>query len=166
MAQQKSQKETVDYRMEGIGQSVEITIGFARDALKGGVFINGGAVVAILAMVGQVAKGAPALIGALTPVLMWFVAGVWTGAVATGLSYLAQYGFTQWGSEMVRNQRGPQDKSSWRSFGKTGHYLAIGMLVMSYLCFGAGAWSASSVLSGYNWATVACAADEPANAAK
>ncbi len=68
--------------------------------------INGGAALAILAFVGQIAGKplnglGPVVEGALDS-LMWFVMGALFGVITAGLSYLAQLAFTDKANKLGR----------------------------------------------------------------
>ena len=68
-------------------------------ALKSAILINGGAVVALLAFIGGVFKNLSEsssdseVISKLSYAMIYFVAGVLSGAVASGITYLAQYAY-------------------------------------------------------------------------
>jgi hypothetical protein len=72
-------------------------IAFALDALRGIVFANGGAVIALLTFIGQAwsknEHQATIVIGAIKPGLLMFVFGTLFGITAQGLAYLAQLSF-------------------------------------------------------------------------
>lgn len=72
-------------------------IAFALDALRGIVFANGGAVVALLTFVGQAwskNEGLAAIvITCLKPGLLMFVFGTIFGIAAQGMAYLSQLSF-------------------------------------------------------------------------
>jgi len=70
------------------------TITYGKEALKSIIIINGGAAVALLALVSQVAKGSHGIVPPLSIALVWFGGGVLAGALATGLAYLSQWANT------------------------------------------------------------------------
>lgn len=76
------------------GNERESQVTFAVDALRGIVFTNGGAVIALLTFVGQAwGKGeaqAFILIEAIRTGMLLFLAGTTCGIAAQGLAYVAQ----------------------------------------------------------------------------
>jgi hypothetical protein len=71
----------------------EIVVSAAENALKNAFLVNGGGAVALLAFFGQASKQ-PGLGSAwLAWALLILVFGTAVAAVATGLSFLAQYGY-------------------------------------------------------------------------
>lgn len=79
------------------GNERESQVTFAVDALRGIVFTNGGAVIALLTFIGQAwGKGeaqAFILIEAIRTGMLLFLAGTTCGITAQGLAYVAQLSF-------------------------------------------------------------------------
>ena len=87
------------------GNERESQVTFAVDALRGVVFTNGGAVIALLTFIGQAwGKGeaqAFVLIEAIRNGMLLFLVGTTCGIAAQGFAYVAQlsfgYGMRGWG---------------------------------------------------------------------
>ena len=82
------------------GRMLEATIALAGMALKSAMLINGGAAVAMLAYLGNVASK-EVEVGSIPGALSFFVAGVLSAAIGTGCGYLCQAtyaeGHHKWG---------------------------------------------------------------------
>ncbi len=112
-------------------EEFKATISLAQTALKIPILINGGAAIAILALIGNTWNG-NSLAADLAKSLLFFSFGVLVAAIGTGVSYLTQYRFQY------------EDKDI------TGHicrYAAIAGVVSSYIFFLAGACWAYFVFS-------------------
>lgn len=88
--------------LRGIAQ-----IAFAQDALRGIVLLNGGALIALLALFGQVwskdASEASLVMATLKPGLLLFLCGTLSGIAAQGMAYLAQQSFVEGRRALGRN---------------------------------------------------------------
>lgn len=114
-------------------------IQLSQGALRFGALVNGGAAVALLAMVGDLAGSEPAL--DIRTAMLCFVAGVVLSGLAHACSYLTQlqlYQETAFGA--------PQRHTVYL-------YLAIAFVLGSLALFAFGAWSAATALFGTEPAT-------------
>lgn len=77
-------------------------VDFALAAIRGLIIVNGGAIIALLALLGhlwdQDAASAQAVIRAIRPALYCFVAGTGGGVLTAALAYLSQVLFQELGS--------------------------------------------------------------------
>jgi len=106
----------------------EVVISSAESALKNAFLVNGGGAVALLAFFGQASKQPGFSSVWLASALLILVVGTALAAVATGLSFLAQYGY------MIGKRR-----SVLGRYARNVTALNITMVMLSYFCFvGAG----------------------------
>lgn len=100
------------------------------EATKSMLYLNGGAVVAMLAYMGQSNPGIEAAMRARTP-LMWFVLGIVAAAMSFLFGYLTQnalFNETQGRTLRVAHQ-------AWQ-------WTTVGALVIAVAAFAGGAWTA------------------------
>lgn len=113
-----------------------ITVG--QSALKSALLINGGAAVALLALVGKIwsSNGLKPAMGALATAVLFYVFGVLSAAVAAGATYISQAGYAdEFGSLSY-------------AIGRVGHVFAVLGVVGAYVLFGSGSWLAFSAIAG------------------
>ncbi len=107
-------------------QRFEVVVRSAESALKSAFLVNGGGAVALLTFFGQAMHGGKPNLATsyLAVALLMLVIGTAIAGLATGLSFLAQYGY------FMRKSR------SW--FGKAAPVLTkinIVLVLLSYVCF-------------------------------
>ena len=97
-------------------------------ALKSAILINGGAAVALLAFLGRIWQKpqSTADVSGLTMSLLEFIFGVLAVAVASGTTYICQYSYGR----------------NWIKTGHTINIVSILLVVISYILFGLGSYSA------------------------
>ncbi len=101
-------------------------ISLAQTALKIPILINGGAAIAILALIGNT-WSKNSLSTDLAKSLLFFSFGVLLAAIGTGVSYLTQYRFLQKNEDTITH---------------IFRYLVIACIIISYILFMAGSyWS-------------------------
>jgi hypothetical protein len=100
-------------------------------ALKSSILINGGAAVALLAFLGKIwnIQSSGAVFNNLPFSLLTFVFGVLSAAIASGTTYLSQY----------------FDALKWLKLSIVTNILTIILIIISYCCFGCGAYIAYRV---------------------
>lgn len=120
----------------------DAVISFARTALKIPILINGGAAIAILALIGNTwgknignTWGKNSITTDLAGSLLFFSIGVFVAAVSTGVSYLTQFLF-----QMCEKEN---DFRKARKLQLT----AIILVIISYILFMVGAWWAYDTFS-------------------
>ena len=120
--------------------SIKETISFGRSALTVLVAINGGAAVALLALMGYVVVPENNIQQLASPIfsgITMFVTGLVLSAIATMLSYVSQYLYSimNW-RDLV--QKGGRRVAMW--IGLVFHIGAIACAIASLVVFCAGAW--------------------------
>ncbi len=120
-------------KMAEKGAEFNAVISFAQTALKIPILINGGAAIAILALMGNTWNEKNSLAADLAFSLLFFSIGVFVVAIGTGLSYLAQYRFQYVGE-------GDTTAHVFR-------WAAIVFIIISYILFMFGAWWAFDTFS-------------------
>jgi hypothetical protein len=103
---------------------LDVVISSAESALKSAFLVNGGGAVALLAFFGQAARQSIPGSRWIALTLFVLVVGTALAAVATGLSFIAQYGY------MLGKRR------SW--FGRSARSITaanIVLVLLSYICF-------------------------------
>ena len=110
-------------------------------ALKCVILINGGAAVALLALIGNIwVKGAGFPVAALLmDSTLGFTAGVFMGAIASGITYLAQCRYAKEFDEVDSENN---KKANMLSVGDLLKWLVVVFVVISYVLFGTGIWMA------------------------
>jgi len=104
------------------------------NAAKSGMIINGGAAVALLAFVGNIWNKNPN-VGTITEIaygILFFCSGVFLAAFCTGITYIAQYCFSNVDDD-------ENDKNyKWQMAGNIFNILAIltGFAALLFFCFG------------------------------
>lgn len=113
-----------------------ITVG--QSALKSALLINGGAAVALLALIGKLWAGAEieSALGEVADGLLQFVWGVLSAAAAAGATYFSQAGYA---GEFGRLSQ---------AVGRTGHVLAVLGVFLSYYLFAQGALTTFEAVRG------------------
>lgn len=104
----------------------DAVITFSGIALKSAILINGGGAVAILAYLGHIGIGN--FSQNFPCALLLYTGGVLFGAVATGVTYLTQCCYYY-----------ANGKSKW---GNVSRGFAIALVILSYICFGLGGYTA------------------------
>lgn len=102
----------------------EVVVASAENALKNAFLVNGGGAVALLAFFGQASKQPGFSSAWLAWALLVLVIGTAFAAVATGLSFLAQYGY------MIGKRRSILGRHA-RSITAAN----ITLVLLSYFCF-------------------------------
>jgi hypothetical protein len=127
-----------DWALKNTDQAIQ----FAVHATRGAVLINGGAMVALLAFLGNVwAKGSP--VGAFAGSFQWFAIGLLSAIVTSGLSYGAQYCYGE------NDEKG--EAVPWiLNLGKGFHVGALVLFLISLGAFGCGSYDAFDVLQRTN----------------
>lgn len=105
-------------------ERIEIVIGSAESALKSAFLVNGGGAVALLTFFGQSSRQGIPTSSWLSHALLALVIGTALAAMATGLSFLAQYGY-------MMGKRRSQFGRSARDITTTN----IVLVMLSYTCF-------------------------------
>lgn len=103
---------------------LDIVVRSADSALRNAFLVNGGGAVALLAFFGQVSRQAGLSSSYIATALLLLVVGTFLAAVATGFSFLAQYGY------MVGKRRSWLGRSAQRITA-----LNIVLIWFSYMCF-------------------------------
>lgn len=109
-------------------ESLNWTIGFANITIKALLLANGGALITLLAFIGN-AKDKEALLKTLMPSIQLFLLGTFVSILVSGMAYSAQYSFTH-------------------KHNKTGIFfqiISIAAALGSWLCFGLGAYLATEI---------------------
>jgi hypothetical protein len=123
-AQTDLRKSRIARRDEARKTRFDVVIRSADAALKNAFLINGGGAVALLAFFGQAGRQPGTSSPWLALALFVLIIGAALAAVATGLSFLAQYGY------LVGKRR------SW--FGRSAQSITAANIVLvlfSYVCF-------------------------------
>jgi len=126
------------------------TIILAGHALKSAILINGGAAVGMLTFIGNHLSGQSRITFAYS--LLWYVAGVFFAAFATGLSYVAQDLFMKHDEQEFNTKYLHHAASNRKSDPKSFTFclsLAVGAMILSYLCFVIGSGTACSGFINY-----------------
>ena len=113
-----------------------ITVG--QLALKSALLINGGAAIALLALVGQVwsSNDGKLALGSLATALLYYVFGVLSAAVAAGTTYISQAGYAgEFGSASL-------------FIGRLGHVATLLGVIGAYVLFSRGSWIAFMAIVG------------------
>ena len=116
----------INFFVQGRIEEFKAAMAFARGALSVAILINGGAAIAILALLGHIWED-KSLSAYLAGCLLPFSIGVLAGAVGTGLSYLTQCSY------LAAENEGQQKKADW------GRMATIGCIIFSYITFAGGA---------------------------
>ncbi len=116
----------------------DAVISFAQTALKVPILINGGAAIAILALVGNIWKENRLTVD-LAGSLLFFSIGVLIAAIGSGAAYLAQLLFLR--------VRGTEEDKAMESKAEKWQLAAIILVMISYILFMFGAWWAFDTFS-------------------
>jgi hypothetical protein len=143
----EEQRWLMEQHHKGLHIGFEAIIGYAREALKSVILINGSAAAAILALISQVAKSSPGVVPALSLAIMWFGGGVLLGAAATGCSYVSQMLFNSSGRALLRNEMA-QGLSNAATIAQL---LAMLFFVLALVAFAWGGWTAAAALAIFDW---------------
>ncbi len=108
-------------------------IATGQTALKSALLINGGAAVALLAFIGNVwVKGtSQAAVNSLTSSIASFSFGVLLAAIASGTTYLTQYGHHH----------------KWGKLAVAFHVITVALVLASYVLFALGTYNAYSAFT-------------------
>ncbi len=121
-------------------------IGAGQDARQSSLWINGGAAVALLALVGHVVatdeKGAASIVARLAWPLALYVAGVLLAAMSSGATYAAQVRWSEF-----RDKSGPEAEP-YRLAGSRWNRTAIVLVLSSYGLFAVASLLAFAVFHG------------------
>jgi hypothetical protein len=125
-----------EQKFEGYVEEFKATIQAGQAALKSAILINGGASVAILAFIGNLATSekSKALIPILSCSLAYFVFGTLVAAMASGGAYLSQAAYSK-----VNQEETTEATERWKKRGKAFQYTTIIFVIASYILFGLGA---------------------------
>jgi hypothetical protein len=130
LAQFEARLQAANLRIQAAqAQSIEFfrsIVASGQSAIQTSILINGGAAVAILAFIGNVAKQAPAAAADLADAVVRFAAGVLAAALGSGITYAGQYGFG----------------FGWQRAAVIFNVLAVVAVVAAYVLFGWGVKSA------------------------
>ena len=126
-------ESTWETNLEGFRASIQA----GQAALKSAILINGGASVAILAFIGNLAtsENSKALIPILSCSLAYFVFGTLVAAMASGGAYLSQAAY----SKVNQEEETAEATERWEKRGKVFQYTTIIFVIVSYILFGLGA---------------------------
>jgi hypothetical protein len=131
---EKSAARQIDHEQDL--ELMRATISTALGALRSAVLINGGGSVALLAFIGNIWSADNLTVASLAIALIYFVAGVGTGASASFFAYLAQAGFGhELGTCSIR-------------LGEAFRGVAALAIISSYLLFGIGAYKSYTAFVG------------------
>jgi hypothetical protein len=117
-------KSRIAKRDEFRKERLEVVVNSAESALKSAFLVNGGGAVALLTFFGQASRQGTPTSPWLAHALLALVIGTTLAAVATGLSFLAQYGY------MMGKRRS--------QFGRSARDITaanIVLVMLSYVCF-------------------------------
>jgi hypothetical protein len=116
----------VAFEVANYTESFKAVIQAGQTALKSAILINGGAAVALLAFIGSLWSSSPSIkvVESLSSSMQFFVFGVLSSAIATGIVYLAQY------ANML--------KKSWTF--RILNFISIILVIFSYICFVTGSY--------------------------
>jgi len=119
-------------RNQTLQSSVEATIQAGQSALKSSILINGGAAVAILAIIGSLASSGNTkeLIPILSCSFAYFIFGTLVATIASGGAYLTQ------AFNCCTDHQGGENQNK---LAKRFHYTTIFLVVVSYVLFCLGA---------------------------
>lgn len=90
---EQQEREMELYRTHLHSSNIEMfksVIEFSKMAVQSAIWINGGAAIALLAFLGQLAKEQPDKIPIIIPAILPFGVGVFLGGVTAGFAYLSQ----------------------------------------------------------------------------
>ena len=124
-----------DHALETYKSMLSISV----EGLKALLLINGGAVVAMLAYLGQSSQGQAVALHAW-PALAFFIAGIFSCVLAFVGAYITQFVLFNEAASRKSNERPPHMKALW---------VAVVFVALSLFCFAAGAFSSIRVLSRY-----------------
>lgn len=119
-------------------------IGLAKISLQAVLLVNGGAAIALLAFLGNLAstQSQSSLVRILAFALLCFAIGVLAGLIGMGVSYLAQYRFLEAESQLQEEQAEPlifpAIANRYIEFAKRHRRWAIGLVILAYVLFGLG----------------------------
>ena len=117
-------KSRIAKRDEFRKERLEVVVSSAESALKCAFLVNGGGAVALLAFFGQASRQGAPTSPWLSHALLALVIGTALAMVATGLSFLAQYGYMM-GKRRSRFGRSEKDITAAN----------IVLVMISYVCF-------------------------------
>jgi hypothetical protein len=130
-AQSDLRKSRLAKRDEFRKARFDVVVSSAESALKSAFLVNGGGAVALLAFFGQASRQSLAATSWLSSALLALVVGTALASLATGLSFLAQYGY------MMGKRRS--------TFGRHARSITaanIVLVLLSHLCFVIAGWLA------------------------
>jgi hypothetical protein len=111
------------------------------EALKTLALLNGGAAVAILAYLGNLASHAPAPahLPAIKPALLWYCAGLTATALAFVFAYCTQLA-------LYNEEIGLRDRGHVRRRHPITLWIGVGLALIAVIAFGIGCWCAANAL--------------------
>lgn len=133
-----NRSELVSLAAETQLEAYRATISMSLVALRSAILINGGAIVALVAYLGQLTsnnKGIPDILSGLG----FYIIGLLAAVVATGAGYLATYAF---GWIVVNHIPTKQNGETWRT-------ISLICIITSYLSFSVGSYICFSGFKSY-----------------
>jgi len=128
----------MDFSEEQALETYKSMISIGTEAMEGLQLINGGAVVALLAYIGQAKDGAKLATRIDTPVA-WFLAGLVAATLTFVLTYLTQF-------RLLNELRRPAEVKQGTHI--IWLFITIGFAVLSILFFSIGSYAAVCALKG------------------
>jgi hypothetical protein len=117
------------------------TINAGQTAIRSSFLMNGAATISLLTFIGKLTDSAPAKVPLFSSSLMLFVAGVGLAGLASGITYCTQWFYATSNYET---------KSSLiRHFGSVSNVFSIVLVMLSYVVFAYGAFSAYEIFRGF-----------------
>lgn len=128
-----------DFQLQNSAQAIE----FAREAIRSGILINGGAAVAVLALLSGENTASRFDVNAIWWALAAFAIGVLASFIACAVAYWAQTLFTMNNARRVAGQPASDRNAIFVSG------TAVGLIVLCAISFGIGLWlSAQGLVAG------------------
>jgi len=128
-----------DFQLQNSAQAIE----FGREAIRSGILINGGAAVAVLALLSGERTLSNFDVNAIWWALIAFAVGVLAAFIACAVAYGAQTLFTMNNARRVAGQPA-RDRNAILVSG-----IAVSLIILCAVCFGVGVWlSAQGLVAG------------------
>jgi len=128
-----------DFQLQNSAQAIE----YAREAIRSGILINGGAAVAVLALLSGERTLSNFNVNAIWWALIAFAVGVLAAFIACAVAYGAQTLFAMHNADRIAG------KTSSDRNAKRVSAAAVGLIFICAVCFGVGVWlSAQGLVAG------------------
>lgn len=128
-----------DFQLQNSAQAIE----FAREAIRSGILINGGAAVAVLALLSGENTASRFDVNAIWWALTAFAVGALAAFIASAVAYWAQTLFTMHNADRIAG------KASSDRTAKRVSAVGVSLIILCAVCFGVGVWlSAQGLVAG------------------